>query len=404
MYWTSAVSDAPSFSEAIEQVSEQVSVNLGLQGRERPDITLVFVSRHHAPSYFVAPELFSSRLGSKVLIGSSASGVIGAGREIEGRPGVSVCSAMLPGASAHPFYLKQDDLPDADAPPEKWHNLLDVDSEKVRSFLLFPDPYTIRPDALIAGLDFAFPKANKTGALVSGGSGPGTSALFSNGGVQRSGAVGVAFTGDVEMESVVSQACRPIGRPMVVTEASENLVLKLDGESALTTLQSVFKEASAESKLLIRRSVQIGILNRYAGEPDDTGEYVLRNVLGMVEDSGAVAVGDTVREGQVVQFHVSDSEVAEQDLRASLSDYVANDYRIPSSALMFSCLSLGKRLHGQPDHDTAIFQDVVAPVPLAGFFSNGEISTKNGHTRLHGYTSSFSMFRAKARQGAKGRY
>ena len=185
---------------------------------------------------------------------------------------------------------------------------------------------------------------------MSGGSGPGTSALFVNGSVRRSGATGIAFTGDIELETVVAKACRPVGRPMVVTEASENMILKLDGEKALPCLQSVFRAATPESKSLIRRSVQIGILSQVAGEPDESSEYVIRNVLGMIEETGAVAIGDTVREGQVVQFHVSDAQTAEQDLRASLEDYVSDDYRIPSSALMFSCLSLGKRLHGQPDH------------------------------------------------------
>lgn len=400
MRWTSAVSDAPSFSEAVEQVAEQVSINLD---GETPDVTLVFVSRHHAPSYFVAPELFASQLKGRVLVGCSASGVIGAGREIEGRPGVSVCAGVMPHTGVHSFHLKQDDLPDADAPPEAWHDLVDVEPEMISSFLLFPDPYTIRPDALISGLDFAFPEANKIGGLVSGGSGPGTSALFANGSVKRSGVSGVALTGDVELESVVGRACRPIGRPMVVTEASENMILKLDDEAALPTLQSVFKASTPKSKMLIRRSVQIGILSQIAGESDETSEYVIRNVLGMTEDTGAIAIGDNVREGQVVQFHVSDAETAEQDLRASLEDYVSDDYRIPASALMFSCLSLGKRLHGQADHDTELFQDLVAPVPLAGFFSNGEISTSEGHTRLHGYTSSFAMFKAKAREHSGGR-
>lgn len=399
MHWTSAVSDAPSFSEAVEQVAEQVSVNLD---GKRPDITLVFVSRHHAPSYFVAPELFASRLTGDVLVGCSASGVIGAGREIEGRPGVAVCAGVMQDSAAHPFHLKQDDLPDADAPPEAWHSLVGASPEEVRGILLFPDPYTVRPDALISGLDFAYPNAPKSGGLVSGGSGPGTSALFVNGSMKRSGAAGVVLTGDVELEPVVAHACRPVGRPMVVTEASENLVMKLDGEKAVSALQSIFRSATPKSRSLIRRSVQIGILNQHAGEPDETSEYVVRNVLGMVEETGAVAVGDTVREGQVIQFHVSDADTAEQDLRASLEDYVAEDYRIPSTALMFSCLSLGKRLHGQPDHDTAMFQDLVAPVPLAGFFSNGEISTVNGHTRLHGYTSSFAMFRERVRERAKG--
>lgn len=398
MRWTSAVSDAPSFSEAVEQVAEQISDNLD---GARPDITLVFISRHHAPSYFVAPELFSSRLGSDVLVGCSASGVIGAGREIEGRPGVAVCAGIMPGAVVHPFHLKQDDLPDADAPPAAWHALFDVDPEAVRGFLLFPDPYTIRPDALISGLDFAFPLANKTGGLVSGGSGPGTSALFSDGRVRRSGATGVVLTGNVSLESVVARACRPVGQPMVVTEARENLLFRLDGEKALTALQSVFRSATAKSQGQIRRSVQIGILSQQAGESAENSEYVVRNVLGMVEETGAVAIGDTVRDGQVVQFHVTDAETAEQDLHASLEDYVGDDDRLPSSALMFSCLSLGRRLHGAPDHDTAMFQDLVAPVPLAGFFSNGEISTIDGQTRLHGYTTSFAMFRSATRSSSR---
>jgi small ligand-binding sensory domain FIST len=395
--WTSAVSDAPSFSEAIEQVSEQVSVNL--DGKD-PDITLVFVSRHHAPSYFVAPELFASSFASEgngnLVVGCSASGVIGAGREIEGRPGVAVIAGSLPGTGIHPFHLKQDDLPDADAPPTAWHDLFDVDPSQVSGFLLFPDPFTIRPDALLSGLDFAFPQAMKTGGLVSGGSGPGTSALFSGGKVQRSGVTGVVFTGDVSLDSVVTRGCRPIGRPMIVTEARDNHLLGLDDEKAITVLQGLFQSAGQKIRSQLRRSIQIGILSQQAGEPDESSEFVVRNVLGMIEETGAVAIGDSVREGQVVQFHVCDAVTAEQDLRATLEDYVSEDDRLPSAALMFSCLSLGKRLHGAPDHDTELFQDLVAPLPLAGFFSNGEISTVNGHTMLNGYTSTFAMIRPAA--------
>ena len=400
MHWTSAVSDAPSFSEAVDQVAEQIAVSLD---GARPNLTLVFISRHHAPSYFVAPELFSSRLESDLLIGCSASGVIGAGREIEGRPGVAVCAGVMPKTGAHQFHFNQADMPDADAAPDAWHNLIGLGPDSVRSFLLFPDPYTIQPDALIAGLDFAYPNANKVGGLVSGGGGPGTSALVADGKVHRSGVSGVALTGDVSVDSVVAQACRPIGRPMIVTEAQENMLLGLDGEKALNVLRNVFQGVSPQSQKLIRRSVQLGILSQQAGESDANSEYVVRNVIGMIEETGALAIGDVIREGQVVQFHVSDAQTAEQELRASLEDYILDDNRVPSSALMFSCLSLGKRLHGQPDHDTAMFQDVVAPVPLAGFFSNGEISTTDGHTRLHGYTSSFAMFRARSRQTARSR-
>jgi small ligand-binding sensory domain FIST len=367
----------------------------------RPDVALVFVSSHHAPSYFIAPDLFSERLGARVLAGCSAAGVIGAGREVERRPGVAVCAAVLPYAKAHPFHLKQDELPDADAAPEAWHRLFPGRPDEMRAMLLFPDPFTIRPDELLAGLDFAYPDAVKTGGLVSGGDGPGSSALFSDGKLHRSGVTGVAFTGDLKVDTVVAQGCRPVGRPMVVTAAHDNLLLGLDGEKPLKVLQELFKTSEPQSRRLIRRSVQIGILNQQPGDGEAESAFVVRNVLGMMEEEGAIAVGDMVREGQVVQFHVLDADAAEEDLRAMLEEYADGTVESPSSALMFSCLSLGQRMYGAPDHDTALFQDLVAPVPLAGFFSNGEISTVNGHTLLHGYTSSFALFRRRTRAAVK---
>lgn len=400
MRWTSAVSDASSFSEAVEQVSEQISFNLD---GKRPDIALVFVSSHHAPSYFIAPELLSDRLCAQTIVGCSAAGVIGAGMEVERRPGLAVCAAVLPRSEAVGFSVRQDDLPDADAAPEEWHELIPVDHDDLRALLLFPDPFTMRPDALLSGLDFAFPDVVKTGALVSGGNGTGSNALFANGKMYRSGMVGVALTGDVKVETVVAQGCRPVGKPMIVTSARDNVLLGLDGEKPVDTLQELFKSAESTSRQLIRRSVQIGILNQLPGETGSEGAYVVRNVLGMDPEEGSIAVGDLLREGQIVQFHVRDARTAEEELRAMLEDYADETDESPSSALMFSSLSLGQRLHGGPDHDTGLFHDIIAPVPLSGFFSNGEISAVDGHTRLHGYTSSFAMFSPRSRVRARRR-
>ncbi len=54
--------------------------------------------------------------------------------------------------------------------------------------------------------------------------------------------------------------------------------------------------------------------------------------------------------------------------------------------------NLSERLNGS---DTALFGEEFDDTPLAGFFSNGEISTSNGHSLLHGYTSTFAMFRER---------
>jgi small ligand-binding sensory domain FIST len=384
----------------VEQVSEQISFDLD---GKRPDLALVFVSSHHAPSYFIAPELFADRLGARALVGCSATGVIGAGREVERRPGVAVTAATLPKADAIAFSLRQDDLPDADAPPEAWRALIPVAASDLRALLLFPDPFTMRPDALLSGLDFAFPDVIKAGALVSGGNGAGTSALFINGKMHRSGVVGLALTGDVKVDTVVAQGCRPVGKPMVVTAARDNMLLGLDGEKPVAALQEMFKSAEPNSRQLIRRSVQLGILNQLPGETGSDGTYVVRNVLGMDPEEGSIAIGEVLREGQIVQFHVRDASTAEEDLRAMLEDYADEAEETPASALMFSSLSLGQRLHGAPDHDTELFQEVISQVPLAGFFSNGEISAVDGHTRLHGYTSSFTLFRQRSRARSRRR-
>ncbi len=391
MRWTSAVSDAPSFSQAVHNVCDQVLDEL--DGKQ-PDLALVFVSAHHASSYYSVPELLAERLGPNVLLGCSASGVIGAGREIERRAGIAISAARLPGVKLTPFYVQQDDVPGPDAGPDAWEKVIGVPSSDKPAILLLPDPFTLQADQLIAGLDFAYPKSVKIGGLVSGGSGPGANALFLAGKVKRAGAAGVAFTGDLAVETVVAQGCRPVGKPMLVTECDRSVIKKLDGLAPLEVIRGLFEGAETRERRLIRRSLQIGMLMDPLNDSFAAGDFLIRNVIGADEQDGSLAVGDQVREGQVVQFHVRDAEAADEDLKAMLERYAGQmNGSDPASALLFECLGRGQHLFGAPDHDTELFKDMVAPVPLAGFFCNGEIGPVGGTTFLHGYTSSFAVFR-----------
>ena len=111
---------------------------------------------------------------------------------------------------------------------------------------------------------------------------------------------------------------------------------------------------------------------------------------------GALAVGEILKEGQTVQFHLRDAETSSHDLDAMLTQYTGD--KTPESgagALLFQCLGRGSYLYGRPDHDTDMFRDKVGDLPLAGFFCNGEIGQVSGSTYLHGYTSSFGIFRPK---------
>ncbi len=382
--------------EAVNKASEQIIANLDGQ---QPDLAVVFVSSHHASAYSSAPEAFTKALGAKTLIGCSAAGVIGGGQEVERRPGIAISAAVLPGVEITPFDLSQDELPSPDAAPEEWHGLLGIQPEDCPAIMLLPDPFTLRSDHLLAGLDFAYPSTVKIGGLASGGGQPGTNALFLNDKMLRSGAVGVAFSGDLVVDTVVARGCRPIGEPLMVTESELNVISKLGDKTPLEVLRVLFEGATTREKRLIRRSLQIGIVMDRLAQDHREGEFLIRNVLGADEEDGTLAIGELVQEGQVVQFFIRDAQAADEDLQMMLEEYVENleEGDAPASALLFSCLGRGQYLYGSPDHDIDMFTSMVADIPIAGFFSNGEIGPVGDQTFLHGYTASFALFKRRTK-------
>ncbi len=399
MRWTSSVSDAVSFTEAAHNVCDDVLESLD---GKRPDLALAFISSHHAPSYQAVSEVFAERLNARVFVACSASGVIGAGREVERRPGIALSAALLPGVKLTPFMVKQDELPGPDEPPDAWEELIGVPPSECHAILLLPDPFTLQADQLIAGLDYAYPKAVKIGGLVSGGTGSGTNALFLNGQMKRGGVVGVGFSGNLAVETVVAQGCRPVGKPMVISQCEGNIIRRLDDSTPLEVIKGLFDTAEPRDRRLIRRSLQIGIVMNPLSDQFSAGDFLVRNVIGADEADGAIAVGELVRDGQVVQFHVRDAEAADEDLRAMLDKCVAElGDKEPAGALLFQCLGRGQLLFGSPDHDTDMFREKVSPVSIAGFFCNGEIGPVGGSTFLHGFTSSFALFRSRYEVGAK---
>lgn len=394
MRWGSAVSDAPSFTEAVHQAGDQVIEQLN---GEPPDLVFVFVSTHHAPSYYSVPEVLREQLGDCPVIGCSGGGVIGGSREVERRPGLALTGARLPGVQMRPFHLTQDDLPNPDAPPGEWEDRIGVGADDEPTFVILPDPFTTRADQLISGLDYAFPRSVKVGGLASGGIRGTPHALFANHRVRRQGVAGVALSGDLKAETIVAQGCRPVGRPMVVTQCQGNVIQKVGEEAPLSVLQRLFQTVDERDRRLIRRALHLGIVMDPLADSFTAGDFLIRDVVGLDEDTGALTVGDAAREGQVVQFHVRDAQTAREELAALLERYTAeHEGAWPEAALLFSCLGRGQRLFGEPDHDTRLFTGMVAPVPLAGFFCNGEIGPVGGTTFLHGYTSSFALFSRKS--------
>jgi len=125
------------------------------------------------------------------------------------------------------------------------------------------------------------------------------------------------------------------------------------------------------------------------------GDFLVRNLVGLDEDRGILLIGAIMREGTIVQFHLRDAATSAADLSAMLAELPADVRRDVRGSLLFSCLGRGRHLYGRPDHDTDLFRRHLGEVPLGGFFCNGEIGPVQGRTFLHGYTSSFGLFRPR---------
>ncbi len=391
MRWTSAVSTATPLETAVREVACAVARDLA---GATPDLAVTFVSEQHQREYERLPALVRGELAPRCLVGCSAGGVVGGGHEIERQAGVSLTVAVLPDVAVTPFHLESDVLPARTAPAAAWEQSTGIATARASALVLLPDPFTFDAETLVAGLDVAYPASPKIGGLASGGREPGANALYLGDAVYRSGAVGIALAGNVELDTVVAQGCRPIGEPMFVTRADQNVLYALDGQPALGVLQQLLADADARDRKLFANSLFLGVVMKEQ-EAYRQGDFLVRNLLGIDGKSGAIAVGAPLRTGMVVQFHLRDAETSAHDLDAVLARYREHPRRPPAGALIFSCLGRGEQLYGEPDHDTRALHRHLGPVPLGGFFCNGEIGPVHGTTFLHGYTSAFGLFRSR---------
>ena len=393
MKWSSAISESPSLADAAAEVLKALRDDLG---EATADLVAAFVSAEHGAQFSRVPELLRSEFPHAVVIGCSAGGVIGDGSEVEHRAGLAVTAAVLPDVDVKPFHLESSAFPDGDAPQDEWEALVGVSAEDEPDFLLMADPWSGNTDSFLRGLDFAFPSASKIGGIASGANRPGEVALFLNDDVHRSGIVGAALQGAVEVDTIVAQGCRPIGGLMQITACHENMLMGLDGGSPVEALGSLFDQLDERDQRLARHSLFLGVVMDSLNDAPKHGDFLIRNILGADHHSGTLAVGERLSEGQTVQFHLRDAETSAQDLDGLLDRYaIEHPLYEETGALLFSCLGRGEGLYGRSGHDSEMFRRKVNAMPLTGFFCNGEIGQVGGATYLHGYTSSFGVFRPK---------
>ncbi|MER3452487.1 MAG: hypothetical protein C4344_02030 [Acidimicrobiia bacterium] len=378
--FAAAVSEHPVTAHAVGEVVGQVLE----RGGPGPDLALLFVTTHHAGALEDAATAVRATLGPRTLLGCTAESVVGPAREVELSPGVALWAGFT--GPVTPVVLEAvpgDDLPLLSGWPQSL-------PPGAHTLLLLADPYTMPVDALLARINEDHPGLTVIGGNASGARGPGGARLLCDSSILTRGAVG-CFVGDgVQVGTLVSQGCRPIGTPLVVTRAERNVIYEIAGRPALERLGEIVAAASEEERRLLGTGLHLGLVIDEHKASFGRGDFLVRNVLGADRANGAIAVGDVCGVGTTVQFHVRDAATADEDLRAMLAEAGG-----AQAALLFTCNGRGRRLFAEPDHDARLVTEALGNAPLAGFFCAGEIGPVGGRNFLHGFTAVVALLRAR---------
>lgn len=333
-------------------------------------------------------ELLQLHAHAPILVGCSGSGLIGTNAEAEMAEGFSFLLLNLPETKVHPFGFDDTNVPEWDDGPA-WREFMGT--ETADAWLLMADPTTVPVEPWLAALTEAYPGVPCIGGLASGGRTGEDLFVFRNRELVEGGGVALGFQGGVRVASLVSQGCRPIGEALPVTGVEHNVIQTLGARPAYKVLDEAYQSLSDREKEAARGNLFAGLAMREDLDEFHRGDFLIRNILGADESSGAVAVGAFPRVGQTVQWQLRDRKAADDDLRRRAGRLVDAGVK-PFASLMFSCGGRGRHLFGAPNHDAAIMAEVFEEHPSAGFFCNGEIGPVGERNFVHGYTASAALF------------
>ncbi|KAK9835887.1 hypothetical protein WJX74_010230 [Apatococcus lobatus] len=426
--WQTCLSSKTDFAEALEEVIKGCT---GRLGSEQPHLALIFVSSAFADQYHeIVPELRRRLPSLTEVVGCSGFGVIGndaAGpQEVERSPAISLTLASLPGVEVRTTLFTRANVPDADASPMVWQDVVGVpiDTPKDTSFILMSEPTYGEIAEVIAGLDYAYPEAVKLGGLCAAASQSAKRTLiwwsarsdaqsFENGLVEE-GCLALVLHGNIVIEPIIAQGCKAMSSQTWIVEEvkAKHWVMQLSRTSPsgrrltrtpLQALQEELQSLSADARVQALRSLIMGVAPDDFKDSEKLGpqDFLTRGIIGAEQSSGALGIGDILRKGQRLQFMTRSREGAMSDMQTRCSSFMRSrleasmtgkEQPSPFGALIFSCNGRGMGLYETAAFDSRTLASYV-PVPSAGFFCNGELGQVGQSTYIHGFTAAIGVLR-----------
>ncbi|MEF8794167.1 FIST signal transduction protein [Thiohalorhabdus sp.] len=341
------------------------------------NLGFVYATDEWADELGAIAEYLRAWTGVTQWVGTIGAGICASGVEYHMVPGIAVLVGAFPADAVRLMPTIEDGVADLRAELGGWYQ----GRETVRA-VVHGDPRNAAvADHLIENLAAELPDGFLAGGI--------TSTLKRAhpqvaGGVTEGGLSGVLLSGEVPMVSGLTQGCTPIGPRRRITQADGNALIGLDGRPAL----EVFYEDIGE---LLARDLDRAAGYIFAGLPQggpDSGDYLVRNVMGVNTDKQVVGIGDEVASGGEVMFCRRDGNTARDDLQRMARETLERAGGDARGGLYFSCLGRGDSLFGEDSNELRLVREELGDIPLAGFYCNGEIA----RDRLYGYTGVLVLF------------
>jgi small ligand-binding sensory domain FIST len=358
---------APDWRAAADSCLEQ------LGGGERAGAGFLYVTDLLADHLSDILAHFRHRTGIGHWVGAVGVGVCATGREYLDEPAIAAMVADFEPGSFRVFSGIESES-DIDAA------VLGSGGERPHFAIVHADPFNRRVTELVAGLA----ERMESGFLVGGLTSSRRQNLQIADRVTEGGLSGISFSDGVAVATRLTQGCSPIGPKHVVTACQRNVIVSIDGRPAL----DVFREDIGE--VLSRDLNRVGgyIFAGLTIPGSDTGDYIVRNLVGIDPSNKLIAIGDILQPGAGILFCRRDAHTAREDMKRMLESIRKGLFTRPRGGVYYSCLGRGASLFGPGSAELGMIREALGDFPLVGFFCNGEIS----HNRVYGYTGVLTLF------------
>ena len=361
---------------------------------EPADLIFAFAANYAGAEFDLALPKVAQLTDCENVVGLSCSSFVSGDRELENQSGVCLWAARFEQATVSTFHL------DFNARGEEhffsgWPESIDEIWQQNPTLFLLTDPFSFPVDVLLDRLGEDRPGTNIFGGVADGATGPREARLLLGDQAYSDGAVAVTII-NIDIHSVVSQGCRPIGEPHIVTSVERNEIQTLRGKPSFEVLKSTYDTLPTQDKAQVEQGLHLGIAMTELKDNFEFGDFLIRNVIGIDEDRNSFTVSDYVRLGKTIQFHIRDAQSASVELELMLGQ-CAEKLQVtrsapPNAALIFTCNGRGSWLFAEPDHDAKMIYKTFGELSCAGFFAAGEIGTVGQRAFLHGFTASVAVF------------